>query len=186
MTVELARRLFTVDEYHRMAEVGILTRRDRVELIDGEIVEMSPIGPPHVRCVMYLNEVFVRRLEGRALVSGQMSLRLSQWSEPEPDLALLRPPLAKYGQEIPASGDAVLVVEVADTSLHRDRVVKLPRYAAAGVPETWIVDLNGGAVEVYREPSPVGYRVTRRLERGADVAPAAFPDIVLSVSEILG
>jgi Uma2 family endonuclease len=78
MTVELARRLFTVDEYHRMAEVGILTRRDRVELIDGEIVEMSPIGPPHVRCVMYLNAVFVRRLEGRALVSGQNSLRLSQ------------------------------------------------------------------------------------------------------------
>jgi Uma2 family endonuclease len=186
MTVELARRLFTVDEYHRMAEVGILTRRDRVELIDGEIVEMSPIGPPHVRCVMYLNEVFVRRLEGRALVSGQNSLRLSQWSEPEPDLALLRPPLAKYGHEIPASRDALLVVEVADTSLHRDRVVKLPRYAAAGVPETWIVDLDGGAVEVYREPSPDGYRVARRLERGADVAPAAFPDIVLPVNEILG
>ena len=186
MTVELARRLFTVDEYHRMAEVGILTRRDRVELIDGEIVEMSPIGPPHVRCVMYLTEVFVRRLEGRALVSGQMSLRLSQWSEPEPDLALLRPPLAKYGQEIPVSGDALLVVEVSDTSLHRDREVKLPRYAAVGIPVTWIVDLNGGAIEVYEEPSREGYRVARRLERGAHVAPAEFPDIVLPVNEILG
>jgi Uma2 family endonuclease len=80
----------------------------------------------------------------------------------------------------------LLVVEVADTSLHRDRMVKLPRYAAAGVPETWIVDLNGGAVEVYREPSLEGYRVARRLERGADVAPAAFADVALSVNEILG
>jgi len=186
MTVELARRLFTVDEYHRMAEVGILTRRDRVELIDGEIVEMSPIGPPHLRCVMYLNEVFVRRLEGRALVSGQNSLRLSQWSEPEPDLVLLRLPLAKYGQAIPASADAFLVVEVADTSLHRDREVKLPRYAAVGIPETWIVDLNGGAIEVYQGPSREGYKVVRRLERGAVVAAAAFPDIILPVADILG
>jgi Uma2 family endonuclease len=157
-----------------------------VELIDGEIVEMSPIGPPHVRCVMYLNEVFVRRLEGRALVSPQNSLRLSRWSEPEPDLVLLRLPLARYGKTIPAHGDALLVVEVADTSQHRDRIVKLPRYAAAGIPETWIVDLDGGAVEVYREPSPDGYRDARRLDRGADVAPAAFPDIVLEVAEILG
>jgi Uma2 family endonuclease len=186
MPVELTRRLFTVDEYHRMAEVGVLTRRDRVELIDGEIVEMSPIGAPHLRCVMYLNEVFVRRLEGRAVVSSQNSLRLSQWSEPEPDLALLRPPLAKYGKAIPASGDALLVVEVADTSQHRDRVVKLPRYAAAGIPEMWIIDLDGGAVEVYREPSPEGYREARRIGRGARVAPGAFPDVVLEVAEILG
>jgi len=186
MTVELARRLFTVDEYHRMAEVGILASRERVELIDGEIVEMSPTGAPHVRCVMYLNEVLVRRLEGRALVSGQNSLRLSQWSEPEPDLVLLRLPLAKYGEVIPASGDAFLVVEVADTSHHRDRTVKLPRYAAAGVPETWIVDLNGGAIEVYREPSSEDYRDARRLERGTSVAPQAFPDLVLEVAEILG
>ena len=186
MAIELTRRRFSVDDYHRMAEAGILTRRDRVELIDGDVVEMTPIGGPHARCVMYLNEVFVLRLEGRAIVSPQNSLRLSHWSEPEPDIALLRPPLAKYGKAIPATADALLVVEVADTSQYRDRVVKLPRYAAAGVPETWIVDLEAGVVEVYREPSSEGYREQRRFERGADVAPAAFPDVVLEVADILG
>lgn len=186
MSPELQRRRFTVDEYHRMAEVGILTREARVELIDGEIVEMTPIGAPHVRCVMFLTEAFVRRLEGRALVSPQNSLRLSQWSEPEPDLALLRPPLAVYGKRIPVPTDTLLVVEVADTSQYRDRVVKLPRYAAAGVPEVWIVDLDGGVVETYRDPSSEGYRETRRLERGAEVAPAAFPDASLEVDDILG
>jgi Uma2 family endonuclease len=186
MAIELTRRRFSVDDYHRMAEAGILTRRDRVELIDGDVVEMTPIGGPHARCVMYLNEVFVRRLEGRAIVSPQNSLRLSHWSEPEPDIALLRPPLAKYGKAIAATADALLVVEVADTSQYRDRVVKLPRYAAAGVPETWIVDLEAGVVEVYRDPSSEGYREQRRFERGADVAPAAFPDVVMEVADILG
>jgi Uma2 family endonuclease len=126
MDDELKRRLFDVDEYHRMAEVGILTREDRVELIDGEILEMIPIAPPHVRCVMFLNDVFVRRLHGRAIVSPQNSVRLHRRTEPEPDIALLRPPLARYGRAIPVPGDVFLVVEVADTSQHRDRVVKLP------------------------------------------------------------
>jgi Uma2 family endonuclease len=120
MGVEPVRRLFDVDEYHRMAEAGILTRDDRVELIDGEIVLMTPIGAPHVRCVMFLNDVFVRRLEGRAVVSPRNSLRLHRRSEPQPDVVLLRPPLARYGKLIPATADALLVVEVAgDDQRHR-------------------------------------------------------------------
>jgi Uma2 family endonuclease len=186
MTVEQKRRLFTADEYHRLAEAGILARHERVELIDGEIVVMSPIGAPHGPCVMFLNEVFVRRLNGRALVAPQLSLRLTGWTEPEPDIALLRPPLDRYAKAIPRSVDALLVVEVADTSLHYDRTVKLPRYAATGVPELWIVDLNGGGVEVYLDPAGSTYRESRRLERGAEIAPAAFPDVVLEVSDILG
>lgn len=186
MAVALPRRRFTVDEYHRMAEAGILKDDERVELIDGEIVEMTPIGAPHARCVMYLNEVFVRRLEGRALVSPQNSLRLGRWQEPQPDLILLRPPLKRYAKHIAATGDALLVVEVADTSVYRDRVVKLPRYATAGVPEVWIVDLDVGVVEVYRDPAAEGYRDVRRAERGEEVAPAAFPDVVLEVADILG
>jgi Uma2 family endonuclease len=186
MLVDLKRRRFTVEEYHRMGEVGILTDADRVELIDGEIVEMTPIGAAHARCVMFLNELFVRRLEGRALVAPQLSLRLTDWTEPEPDVALLRPPLDRYGRTIPVARDALLVVEVADTSLHYDRTVKLPRYAAAGAPEAWIVDLNGGAVEAYREPWAEGYRHARRLERGSEIAPTAFPDIVIAVDDILG
>jgi len=110
-----------------MGEVGILTEDDRVELIDGEIVEMSPIGPGHARCVMFLNDVFVRRLEGRAVVSPQNSVRLHRRSEPQPDVILLRPPLARYARAIPAPTDVLLVVEVAETSQYHDRVVKLPR-----------------------------------------------------------
>jgi Uma2 family endonuclease len=169
-----------------MAEVGILTRDDRVALIDGEIVEMSPIGAPHARCVMFLTEAFVRHLAGRAVVSAQSSLRLGEHLEPQPDLILLRPPLAQCGRRIPRPEDALLVVEVADTSQHRDRMITLPRYAAAGVPEVWLVDLEGGSVEVYRTPSPEGYRSSRRLGRGGDLSPAAFSDAVLAVDDILG
>jgi Uma2 family endonuclease len=101
-------------------------------------------------------------------------------------VALLRPPLAKYGAVIPAPGDVLLVVEVADTSQYRDRVVKLPRYAAAGVVEVWIVDLQASVVDVHREPAAAGYGVLQRFERGAEIAPAAFPDVVLAVDDILG
>lgn len=186
MALDLTRRLFDVDEYHRMSEIGILTDEDRVELIDGEIVEMSPIGAPHMRCVMFLNEAFVRRLDGRAVVSTQNSVRLHRHTEAEPDVVLLRPPLARYGEAIPGPGDVFLLVEVADTSQDRDRVVKLPRYAQAGIPEVWIVDLAGGVVDIHREPSAGEYRVSRHARRGEDVAPATFPDVVLAVNDILG
>ena len=169
-----------------MGEVGILTRNDRVELIDGEIVEMSPIGPPHSRCVMFLTEVFVRRLAGRAIVSPQLSIRLSPHTEPQPDVMLLRPPLDRYARRIAQPSDALLVVEVADTSQVRDRQIKLPRYAAAGISEYWIVDLDAGAVEVFRAPAPTSYIESRRLVRGEELAPAAFPDVILAVGEILG
>jgi Uma2 family endonuclease len=186
MKKQLPRRLFDVDEYHRMAEVGILTADERVELIDGEIIEMSPIGPRHNRCVIFLTDIFVRRLQGQAIVSPGLSLRLHRHSEPQPDLALLRPPLAKYGAAIPAADDVVLVIEVADTSQYRDRIVKLPRYADAGVVEVWIVDLPARAVDVYRDPAPGRYRFAQRVLRGAEIAPAAFPDLSLAVDDILG
>jgi Uma2 family endonuclease len=183
---ELKRRLFDVDEYHRMAEVGILKREDRVELIDGEIIEMTPIGAPHICCVMFLTDIFVRRLQGRAMVSPQSSVRLHRRTEPEPDIALLRPPLARYRKAIPAADDVFLVVEVADTSQYRDRVVKLPRYAAAAIPEVWIVDVDASVVEVHRRPLATGYGDVRTARRGDRVAPEAFPDVILSVDEILG
>ena len=169
-----------------MAEFGILDPDERVELIDGEIVEMSPIGIRHGRCVMFLNELFVRRLEGRALVSPQLSVRLHRRSQPQPDVMLLRPPLSDYGTTLPHPEHVFLVIEVADTTQHRDRVIKLPRYAAAGLPEYWIVDLKANAVDVYREPVEWGYREARRNVRGTTVAPAAFPDIVIPVDDILG
>src|SRR5262249_57879071 len=122
---------------------------DGGELTAGEIAKMPRTAPPHSRCVMFLTEVFVRRLAGRAVVSPQLSIRLSPHTEPQPDVMLLRPPLDRYARRIAQPSDALLVVEVADTSQIRDRQIKLPRYAAAGIPEYWIVDLDAAAVEVH-------------------------------------
>ena len=182
MAVTLTTRRFTVEEYHRMAAVGILTDGDRVELIDGEIVEMTPIGFQHARCVIYLNEIFVLRLQGRAIVSPQGPLTIGGATQLQPDLVLVRPPLVR----IPSPSDALLVVEAADTSLDRDRGVKLPLYAAAGVPEVWIVDFASETVVVHRVPSSGGYRDVLRVPRGGSLSPAAFPDLTLGADEILG
>jgi hypothetical protein len=144
------------------------------------------IGAPHARCVMFLNDALVRGLEGRAVVSPQNSVRLHRRTEPQPDIILLRPPLVRYAKAIPGPGDVLLIVEVADTSQDRDRVVTLPRYARAGIPEVWIVDLAAGVIDVHREPAPAGYRTSDRFGRGQEVAPAVFPDVTLAVDDILG
>jgi Uma2 family endonuclease len=186
MAVALTKRRFTVDEYHRMAEVGILTEKDRVELIDGEIVEMTPIGARHASVVKRLNALLAGRLGARAIVGVQDPVQLSKESEPQPDVVLLRPTSDFYAAGHPEPVDTLLLIEVADTSLPYDRGVKLPRYAAAGVPEVWIVDLSADLVEACRTPSPDGYRDVVRIPRGGSLSPAAFPDLTLGVDEILG
>lgn len=182
MAVAIRRRRFTVEEYHLMGEAGILHEDDQVELIDGEIVEMTPIGFRHVRCVTFLTALFVRALGDRAVVLTQQPLRLGSRSEFQPDIVLVRPPL----ERIPTPPDALLVVEAADTSLDRDREIKLRRYAETGIREVWIVDLNGEAVEVCRRPSPGGYQSARRVGAGIVVSPEAFPDLEIPVADILG
>src|SRR2546427_3147694 len=186
MAVALTKRRFTVAEYHRMAEVGILTEKDRVELIDGEIVEMTPIGPRHASVVKRLTALLTSRLGARTIVSVQDLVQLSKESEPQPDVVLLRPSSDFYAEGHPEPVDTLLLIEVADTSLPYDRGVKLPRYAAAGVPEVWIVDLADEAVEVDRAPAPEDYRQTVRIPRGGSLSPAAFPDLTLEIDEILG
>lgn len=181
----LARRRFTVDEYHRMAEAGILREDDRVELLDGEIVEMTPIGPAHAGQVNRLTRIFTGRLGDRAVVSVQNPIVLGTHWEPEPDVVLLRPRADYYRSAHPRPDDVLLVVEVAETSLARDREVKLRAYAAAGVPELWIVDLAGSGLEVCRDPAGDEYRDVRRLKRGR-VAPLAMSDVELSVEELIG
>jgi Uma2 family endonuclease len=165
-------RLFTVEEYHAMGRAGVLTRDDRVELIDGLIISMSPIGDAHVDCVNRLTRSFILRTDPKAIVSVQNPIRLNDFSEPEPDVVLIRP--GKAG--VPTARDVLLLVEVADTTLAFDRDVKLPRYAAAGVPEVWIVALEDDHVAVYRHPGPTGYAETRRAERGEEIAIAALPE----------
>ncbi|MDR7555609.1 MAG: Uma2 family endonuclease [Armatimonadota bacterium] len=184
MSVQRARRRFTVDEYHRMAEAGILSEDDRVELIEGEIVDMTAIRGSHLDCVNRLTRLLVTRVGARADVSVQNPIRLDRYSEPQPDLALLHP--RPYAPDLPGPRDVFLLVEVADTSAAYDRQVKVPLYARAGILEVWLVDLEGQAVEVYREPAPAGYRNAQAFARGQQLSPLAFPEVVLTVDEMLG
>jgi Uma2 family endonuclease len=181
--VQLPRRRFTRKEYHRMGKVGILKPNERVELIRGEIVEMSPIGPRHSAFVDTLNELLVTRLAGRAIVSVQNPVVLSDDSEPQPDLKLLR--RRSYKQQTAETEDTLLLIEVAETSLAYDRSVKLRLYAEAGIPEYWVVDCLAESVEIHCAPTGTGYQdVTRVTDPAATVSPQAFPDIALSLGDI--
>lgn len=182
MEIELVRRRFTVDEYTRMVEAGILTKDDRVELLDGEIVQMPPSGREHSASIAVLTRLFVSGLGPRAVVWPQLPVELPPRSMPEPDVALLRP--RSYRSAYPTPGDVLLVVEVAETSLARDRKVKLPLYARAGIPEVWIVDVEGEEVEVYSSPRPDGYASVERFGRARFLSPAAFRDLVIPIDEI--
>jgi len=174
-----------VDEYHRMAEAGILTEDDRVELIDGEVVQMSPIGARHAATVKRCNRALSRVVGDRALVSVQDPVDLDPYNEPQPDVALLRPRADDYAGGTPGPADIFLVVEAADTSLAHDRQVKLRWYAATGVREVWLLDLPGDALEAHREPRSTGYALIRRYQRGERLAPEALPDLVVPVDDLL-
>jgi Uma2 family endonuclease len=186
MSVEARKRLFTVDEFHRMGEAGILDDDARLELWAGEIYEMPPVGPAHHGDVTVLTTMLIRALGDRAVVSTQGPVVLDDYTEPLPDIAVLRPRDDFYRTAHPRPFDILLLVEVADTSLDRDRHLKLPRYASAGIPETWILDIGGRQLEVHRDPSPEGYRSTTVLAPGGRVAPEVFPDVVLEVSDLIG
>ena len=182
----LTRRKFTTKEYHRIAEVSILGEDDRVELIEGEIVEMAPIGSRHAAAVKRLLNQFVPlQVSKRLILSVQDPLHLGDHSEPQPDVALLRPRHDFYAPAHPGPDDVLLVVEVAESSAEYDRAVKAPLYAEAGVQELWIVDLATSRVEVHRSPRTGGYTALTLHEVGDQVSPLAFPDFVLDVDQIV-
>jgi Uma2 family endonuclease len=185
MAVQPEQRLFTVEEYHRMAEAGILDPDERVELVEGVILPMAAIGRRHLFCTDWLNTFFAARLVGRAIVRVQGSAWIGPRSEPEPDLQLLRWRDDFYLRGDFTIDDILLLVEVSDASLARDRVLKLGVYARAGVKEYWIVDLVADLVEVYREPSADGYASKTVVERGQSLAPMAFPELVLDTGELI-
>jgi Uma2 family endonuclease len=185
MGVQVQRRLFTVEEYHRMAEAGILSEDDRVELIEGELVTMSPIGSRHAACVARLTALLFP-VGGRGILWVQNPIRLGARSEPQPDVALLRYRPDFYASAHPGPEDILLVVEVAETSADADRSLKIPLYARYGIPEAWLVDLLEERIEIYRHPTPQGYRSLHIAHRGETVSPTALPDLELSVDEILG
>jgi Uma2 family endonuclease len=185
MAVEVAavRRRFTRKEYYRMAEVGILHEDDRVELIRGEIIEMSPIGRRHKAFVLNLSQLPFGRLGGRALVNVHSGIVLSDHSESEPDIAVLRRREPPYKEREAHSEDVLLLIEVADSSLAYDRSTKSRLYAEAGIAEYWVVDCTAEVVKIHRSPGADGYREVRRFRGTAVVSPLAFPDLQVPLAE---
>jgi Uma2 family endonuclease len=187
LDVVLRRHRFSLDEYHRMGEMRIFDEDERVELIEGDIVRMPPIGWSHASEVDRLTAMFTGRLRDRVIVRVQGPIVLpAQISEPLPDLILLRPRPDFYRFRHPEPGDVLLVVKVMDSSARYDRRVKLPLYARAGVAEVWLVDLNAGEVEVCRDLTAGEYRERQILSRGDSVAIVAFPDVVFSIADLIG
>jgi Uma2 family endonuclease len=176
------RKLFTVAEYEQMVSAGVLHEDDRLELIEGEIVEMSPIGGLHMQVVNLLTQLLIQQLQGRAVVSVQNPIRLNK-SEPQPDFALLRPQAARRAI-VPSATDVLLVIEVSDTTIEHDRHTKARLYATNGVPETWLINLPEQTIEIYREPVAGRYRSAQTLS-GAEVAtPQLLTGVQLRVADL--
>jgi Uma2 family endonuclease len=180
------RKQFTVAEYYKMAEAGILTEDDRVELIRGEIVQMSPIGSRHAGCVKRINALLTGIVARDAVVSVQDPIHIDDYSEPQPDVVLLAPREDFYSQAHPTPSDVLLVIEVADTSIGYDRREKLPLYAEFGIAEVWLVNLNFDVVEVYGNPAGGEYQSVREARRGETIALPGFAGAQLTVDDILG
>jgi Uma2 family endonuclease len=177
------RRLLTVDEYHRMGEACILTEDDRVELIEGELVAMAPIGSEHVAAINALNHLLVLAVGDRGIVSVQNPVRLTRRSEPQPDFAVLKP-RGDYRTTLPRPEDTMLAVEVANTSLDYDRTVKLALYARSGIPEVWIVNLAAEEIEIYQSPLAGSYASVARAGRSDVLTINAVPDVRIPVAKI--
>ena len=180
--MERMRRRFTVYEYHRMGEAGILHEDDRVELIEGELVEMAAIGTRHFACVNRLNRLILGAVGDEAIVSVQNPVRLDEYTEPQPDVTVIRP--RDYRLSLPGPEDVLLLIEVSDTTLAYDRGVKLPLYARAGIQEVWIVNLSGGTVERHTDPSANGYRSLVNARPGEGIEAAALPGLKLAVDDV--
>jgi Uma2 family endonuclease len=184
-TTDLKRRLFTIDQYHQMITSGVLTEGDRVELIDGEILEMVAIGSKHGAQVKRLNRLLSGLLESSVLVSVQDPVELGPRSEPQPDVALLRWRADFYETSHPQASDVYLVIEVADSTLDYDRSVKVLLYSRSNIFEYWIVNLQDNVIEVHRQPSQSGYQLIQSYQRGIDIEIMALPGLGLTVDRIL-
>lgn len=177
---------FNSEEYHRLVENNILHEDDRVELIEGRIVDMTPIGSKHAACVSRLNEILSEKLQKRAIVTIQNPIRLTEYSEPEPDIAIVKRRHDFYAEQLPQPEDVLLIIEVSDSSLDYDAETKIPLYAKANIQEVWLVNLIENILLVYREPTPEGYNTMLERRYNQKISPGNFPDITLTVSEILG
>jgi Uma2 family endonuclease len=184
MSVQTKHR-FNVQEYYRMAETGVLKPDARVELLNGEIIDMSPIGPFHGGVVGRLDRLFNKLSKDRWLVFSQHPVRLDDHSEPQPDLLLLKPNADEYMNQHARANDIFLLIEVSDTTLDFDQDQKLPAYGRVGISEVWIVNLADLTIEVYREPHFSGYASKTVLRAGDKATPQTFPDVALDVAALL-
>jgi hypothetical protein len=184
MLQHLRKGPFTVDAYQRLAELGVLREDERVELIAGQVVAMTPIGDRHASCVRRLNRLFALHALELAVTDVQNPVVLGRHDAPQPDVVLLRPRPDGYPRH-PRSADILLVIEVADTTLAHDRDVKIPLYARAGIPEAWLVDLTAERIAVHREPHADRYAHVRSASPGDVLTPVHLPDVTLAVTDIL-
>ena len=184
-SLAVASRKFTVDEYMQMVELGVLGKEDRLELVDGVILEMAPVGRPHELRVNRLVRLFIHAVPENVEVSIQGTIRLNDLSGPEPDIALLTPQASMDVVNIPSSEGIILVVEVAGSSLRTDRGEKARRYAESGIPELWIFILESDEIEVSRQPAPDGYTDVQVYRRGDTLTIQELPGIQFRVDDLL-
>jgi Uma2 family endonuclease len=186
MAAEVTKKLFTVNDYYSMAEAGIIGPDERVELVEGEIIQMSPIGHRHGVRVVRASTMFFEAFGRKAVISTQGTLRLNKRTEFEPDLVVFKPRADFYASGRAKPADVLLVVEMADSSLSSDRKIKIPLYAAAGIPEVWIQDIENDLLLVYRDPREENYATSLELQRNESVSPNAFPEIRFSIDDLFG
>lgn len=184
-SVQVTRHSFTVAEYERMGQFGIFSEDDRVELVCGEIIEMSPIGKRHAACVGRLTQIIALLIQRGAILWVQNPILLNGYSEPQPDIVVLKPRPDFYEQSLPTPEDILLVIEVSDTTLEYDRQVKVPLYARAGVPEAWVVNLPDERIETYADPADGSYQTARSYTRGEELQASALASLRVSVAEVL-
>jgi Uma2 family endonuclease len=181
--LSLPRRALSVADFHRMGEVGLLRPDERVELIHGDLITMAPIGGPHLHLVSVVAQLVTVAVGRTGFVSVQNPISLPPDSEPQPDIAVLRPEFWERAA-VPTARDVLLVIEVADSTLAYDREVKIPLYARHGIPEAWLFDIGSEGVLAHRDPGPDGYRTVLTLTRADTIAPLAFPSVTIALAEV--
>jgi Uma2 family endonuclease len=182
-SIAAVKHKFSVLDFHQMAEAGILDEDDRVELIEGELFDMAPVGSKHASIVDLLVEILTLGAKGRMLVRSRGPLQIPLHNEPLPDVFLLKPRADRYRHALPLPEDVLLAIEVADSTVARDRDLKVPIYGRHGIPEAWLIDVQRQVLTVYQQPCGEGYRVSTEVSSGA-LAPASFPDITIELAEL--
>jgi Uma2 family endonuclease len=180
----LPRHKLTVTAFHKMGAAGVFDENSRIELIEGDLIDMAPIGSLHASVVNLLVRIFVRQVGESAIVSAQNPISLPPNNQPQPDIMLLKPRADWYRGALPTAADVLLIIEVVDTTLSHDRQIKIPLYARHGIAEAWLIDMQASVLEIYQEPSSKGYRKLLRRETKETVAPAQLPDVLVPLVEV--